>query len=155
MKEALPDFADASARFSSFLREHGHCGTVVWVEPRDLALMRRTILFCLPPSDLPARLAYAAAVAGLGHVRFNAVAHTRELILATIRVPGSEAEAADHWVQQLTLSVGTPLCAALQLPSRALLSLAQRAFRKTAPHLPFLLGLEPYTPDPPENAAAV
>lgn len=155
MREQLPGFSDASARFHAFLREHGHHGTVVWVGLGDLALMRRTVLFHPPSSDLFAREAYAAAQVGLGHVRFNAIARTRGQILATIRVALSEDEAADHWVRDLTLSIRDPLVSAVRLPFRALLSTAQRTSRHGQNHLPFLTGLDPHIPLRPEAPAAV
>lgn len=132
------------------MRDHGHHGTVVWVGPVDLALVRRTILFCCPSSDRPARQAYSAAQAGLGHIRFNAIARTRGSILATIRVAVSEEEAADHWVRGLTLSVRVPLGPAVLLPSRALLRIARRIFRHGQAQLPFLIGLDPLRPVCPE-----
>jgi len=155
VREQLPDFSEAIARFHTFLRQHGHHGTIVWVGPIDLALMRRTILFRPPSSDLHARQAYAAAQAGLGHVRFNAIARTRGHILATIRVAMSEEEAGDHWVRDLTLSIRDPLGPAVLLPSRALLSMAQRTFRRGQVQLPFLIGLDPFVPAHPEAPAAV
>ena len=155
MREQLPGFSDASARFDTFLREHGHQGTVVWVGLGDLALMRRTVMFHPPSSDLFAHEAYADAQAGLGHVRFNAIARTRGQILATIRVALSEEEAADHWIHDLTLSIRDPLTSAVRLPSRALLSIAQRILRHGQAQLPFLTGLDPYIPLPLEAPAAV
>lgn len=153
MREQLPDFPEACARFCTFLRDHGHHGTVVWVGPADLALLRRTILFRPRSSDLPARQAYEAAQAGLGHIRFNAIARTRGRILATIRVAVSEEEAADHWVRDLTLSLRVPLGPAVLLPSRALLRIARRIFRHGQAQLPFLIGLDPLLPGRPEAPA--
>jgi len=155
VREPLPDFSDASARFHTFLRANGHHGTVVWVGLGDLALVRRTVLFRPPSSDVLAGKAYAVAQAGLGHVRFNAIARTRDLILATVRVAMSEEEAADHWISHLTLSIRDPLGPAVLLPSGTLLSLAQRIFRHGQNHLPFLTGLDPFIPVRPEAPAAV
>jgi hypothetical protein len=108
-------FEEAVARFKGFLRQNGYSANLIWVEPSDLLLSGRRIIYVKLPVSAgnlnSARTRFATGMsAGIG-VTFGTICELQNATCCYAWTPNDHTEKETHLMGdglKLSVRIGTP-----------------------------------------------